>query len=176
MKHSIQFKKIAQRIWSGRLGNQTKQIMHPWRDWYIGILLCLVTISLIGGWSAQFYLTYRNFSVDTEAVSTQVTLYRESFVLEALTIHADKADSFAALQATSAAAPAPQFENIVIPEELVPEELSTPVVGTTSDQQLSSEIPDRPSSPLPADTSPSSGFTPPGPPPANDVEPEPEFN
>jgi hypothetical protein len=63
---------------------KNKQIVHPQRDWVIGLTVGLTIIIISGVWSVHIYFSHRNTQdVDVESVQV-VVLYRESLVQQAI--------------------------------------------------------------------------------------------
>ena len=85
MMNKKEITKIAKRILHPHKGYKEPKIIHPTRDWIIGLLIAL---SIVGGsavWSASTYLEYQSLSVgDTNEIEEGVVVYRESLVKAAL--------------------------------------------------------------------------------------------
>lgn len=66
-------------------GLRDPQIMHPEREWLIGISIAVTIFILSGAWSLTLYLKNRNVSSDIQmGEQSEVVVYRESMVNEAL--------------------------------------------------------------------------------------------
>lgn len=76
---------MAKRLLHPQRDLRKPEIMHPARDWIIGLLTALLIFIAGAAWSTHVYLKYRDLSVEeTSNVSTEVVVYRESLVKAAL--------------------------------------------------------------------------------------------
>ena len=76
-----EFKKIirnALHIKGGSLKNH--QIMHPAREWFVGLLAGLIMLGLGAFWSVDTYFQYKEFSHDKDNGSVSEPVYKESAV------------------------------------------------------------------------------------------------
>lgn len=81
-----QFTQMAKRILQKQNGLQSPQIMHPAREWGVGLFVGGLLFIVSAGWSAQMYLQYRAVSVDESgSPDDRAVVYRASLVDEALT-------------------------------------------------------------------------------------------
>jgi len=87
--------KIAKGILRKQKGIRDHQIIHPAREWWIGVLLSLVVFSGIATWSIATYSEYSNTSVvaSTQATETGV-VYRESLIEAALEQFSERQDNY----------------------------------------------------------------------------------
>jgi uncharacterized membrane protein YjgN (DUF898 family) len=85
-------KKVAEQLWKRQPTLQDKQIMHPARDWHIGLIVGVVVILGTISWSTMTYLENRNQAghVSVEEKDNGA-VYRASAVEEALTIFEKRA-------------------------------------------------------------------------------------
>jgi hypothetical protein len=91
MKQSDLFKKIVTRLRRHGGGPTKPKIMHPGRDWWIGIFIALVLFIGASAWSANTYLSYRHLTVNAETTeAVQPMVYRASMVASALELFADR--------------------------------------------------------------------------------------
>lgn len=77
-------KKMASKLWHHQKGMRSYSIMHPEREWLIGLVVALGLVMAIGSWSAYTYLQNKLLienGLEVEVVEEAV--YRESFVEEA---------------------------------------------------------------------------------------------
>lgn len=76
---------ILKSISRHKRGLRDPQIMHPERDWLLGIVMAVSIFVLSGGWSLALYLKNRNLTdVESSTPQTDNVVYRESMVAEAL--------------------------------------------------------------------------------------------
>lgn len=85
MINKKEISKIAKRIFHSKTGLQNPKIMNPTREWGVGLLVGFIFFVAIAGWSAQTYLSNKNFG-DTvsHTAGEEVVVYRESMVEAAL--------------------------------------------------------------------------------------------
>jgi hypothetical protein len=127
-------KSIARR----RKGLSDPHIMHPEREWTIGILLALIVFVLSATWSLTVYLENRNASADASSEEqSESMVYRETMVKQALTRIDDRAKKLKTLL------PETQNTQEEVEEEIEPVATSTePVVATSTEEVI--EEPDGP--------------------------------
>jgi hypothetical protein len=96
MIHRNKISEIARKLVKpNNISLRSLQIMHPNREWGIGLLLAVLIFAGSGIWSAKTYLSYRNFSVDEDVeIETSTVVYRETLVENALKIFASKKLNF----------------------------------------------------------------------------------
>lgn len=77
-------KKLARKIWHHQKGVRSYTIMHPEREWAVGVVLAFTMIIVAGAWSGKTYLQNRS-AIDSGVTveEKQETVYRESLVEEA---------------------------------------------------------------------------------------------
>ena len=113
---------IAKKILKHQKGLREHQIIHPGREWAIGILLALFSLVLIVGWNVYSYDRYSSDEITNIVPDTQeVVVYREQMVAEALAIFSERSNTFVKLRNDFfiSSAPEPFVEELV---ELIPEE------------------------------------------------------
>ena len=85
MINKIQFKQMARHVLRKQRGLRDPQIMHPERDWSIGIFVALAIFFFSIFWSIYAYIENKNISFESaSAPSTEVVVYRESLVKSSL--------------------------------------------------------------------------------------------
>jgi hypothetical protein len=95
---SKQIDNLLKSISRHKRGLRDPQIMHPGRDWLIGIAFALTIFILSAIWSTTVYLKNRNASAQIEfEQQSEAVIYRESMVTEALGRIQDRADTLDAL-------------------------------------------------------------------------------
>lgn len=94
-------KKLARKVWKHHQGMKSVSIMHPTRDWLVGVGIAVMIIILSGAWSVSRYID--NKTIATTLLETDVeagaVLYRESLVAQALNIFAERQRTVEALLA-----------------------------------------------------------------------------
>jgi hypothetical protein len=72
---------MARHVWSGHQLVRDHELIHPERDWLIGLLTGVILMSGIIGWSVQLYGTYRsNPERITTASEADSVIYRAPLV------------------------------------------------------------------------------------------------
>lgn len=104
MMHRKNITKIAKRILHHKEGIRSPQIMHPRRDWTIGLVVATGIFIASAIWSAQSYLSYKDPIVGERGGGEEVVLvYRASLVNTALAEFDERSKTFAELVATAGA-------------------------------------------------------------------------
>ncbi|MFW6210463.1 MAG: hypothetical protein ACOC4E_03165 [Patescibacteria group bacterium] len=135
MKASAIFKQVAARIKRPSVGVQNTQLMHPTREWFIGLVSATTILVLIAAWSTQTYLRYEQLSVtETEPADAPQTVYRDALVSAAIETYTARQARYNELL-TGAAAP-----------------VVTDSIATTTTEAI--EPPPTPSTSTPATTTP----------------------
>lgn len=114
------------------------QLMHPEREWAIGLFVAALIFSVCGLWSIYAYLNNRSASALPVEDTSGQTVYRESVVKEALEIVAQRKETFEALTSEShtpqaipeeiATTTPPTVETVVPIEEPAPD-TEVPTLG-----------------------------------------------
>ncbi len=96
MIHRNKISEIARKLVKpNNISLRSLQIMHPQREWGIGLLIAVLIFAGSGIWSAKTYLSYRNFSLENDSeIETNSVVYRETLVESALATFASKKISF----------------------------------------------------------------------------------
>jgi hypothetical protein len=91
--------KIAKRIVKADRGLRSPQLIHPNREWGIGILSAVIIFVACAVWSASVFLEYRDISVSSGEENTAIsTVYREAMVERVLGDFKERADEHARLK------------------------------------------------------------------------------
>lgn len=109
---------LAKQILHPHKGLHSPQIMHPTREWFVGLGVAagIFLMSII--WSAHTYLSYQSVTLDTVDVSAdQAVVYRESMVKAALEVFVDKQ----------------KLQPELLPEEIIEPEVVLTVSTSTSE-------------------------------------------
>lgn len=77
-------KKIVQSVLGKSLQPGDHDIMHPEREWYIGLGVAVVILGIGSYWCVQLYFAYSNVESTPANLSTEQTVYREKEVAQAL--------------------------------------------------------------------------------------------
>lgn len=118
------FTQMARKVFRHERGLRDPQIMHPEREWLIGLLVMVLIFTASAGWSAQVYLKNKNVSADQTTVGEGEAVYREPQVKEALRIADEREDELRELLGVSPTAPVPE------------EDLSATTTATTTEETL----------------------------------------
>ncbi|MCA9355562.1 hypothetical protein KC865_03375 [Candidatus Kaiserbacteria bacterium] len=128
MVNKKQFSQIAKRIVKSNKGLQSPRIMHPIREWFIGITLAVIVFVACGAWSAYIHMKHKDLSVkQLNEIDSEVVVYKESLVGTAIKEFSERLDKHdVLLQEISA--------NPII--EDVPEEVEDTTVATASSSEV----------------------------------------
>lgn len=95
MINKQEIKNIAKRILKFRRGVRDHQIIHPSRDWFIGLAFAVLLFGISAAWSAQVYISHKNTSVsEVTGEIEEVVVYREAMVAAALQYFGDKQEFY----------------------------------------------------------------------------------
>lgn len=87
--------KAAKKILRRQKGLRDHQIIHPQREWIIGLLLMCFIVGGIAVWSSTTYLSITDQSVTTNNSETgSQTVYRTEVVDAALTMFRERAENY----------------------------------------------------------------------------------
>lgn len=141
MKDSPFVKKIIHSVVRQKNGLRDHLIMHPLREWFLGLGFALVMLGLGIAFVVSLYLQYNDVAPQAAVVAdaTQV-IYRKSQVLDALEIIDDRRKTYdeihARLRPTTPAVELPPVETAT---SSVPETLETEAV--TAEESVPEEAP-----------------------------------
>ena len=93
-----QIKALAHNLFKAQPGTTRRNVMHPKRDWTIGILIGLLLLVFLGGWSTYMYFEHRNGG-NISAVKVEIALpaYNAALVEQAQEFIAARSITFVAL-------------------------------------------------------------------------------
>jgi len=91
---NIDVKKITKTIMRKNRGLQDPQLVHPARDWAVGIVGTLVVFCIALGFSVWQYLSYTNLSLGEEVVLDMIP-YKTEQVDESLLLYRDLSNTHA---------------------------------------------------------------------------------
>lgn len=132
MIHKKAIRKIAKDIFKFDKGIPNPKLMHPARDWQIGIIFGLVAFIAVSWWNFNTYLTYReDIVVEQLDSSGDDIVYREALVTATLESYDDMRETHQSFLQTNEAPP-------VVPEES-PVEVDDEIDTSTSTIQTSIE-------------------------------------
>lgn len=84
MTHKEKLSQLAKKIFQSNRGVRNPQLMHPNREWMIGLVLGVSLFAASAMWSLFMYREHRNISAENTAIGEEIILYRESMVDAAL--------------------------------------------------------------------------------------------
>lgn len=151
MKSKLDFSKIAKKILKHRQQVRDHQIIHPKRDWAIGLLFSIILLGAFGWWNVSTYMTYSNTAVTgSVTLDNQVVVYREGQVMEALDRFAAKEQRFNELvedNRVSSVLPEEVKESLEVEAtEVEVEDMATSTATTSPADTLQEEEDDTPES------------------------------
>ncbi len=121
---------FVKRIAAGILRNHKmtvveRNIMHPERDWLIGIFVGAIIVTIAGIWSLNTYIQFKNVSFSSAIESPESIIYKENLVNSALVDFEKRKEAYELLKqelinkkqvATVAVEPVEAVTEIVIDE------------------------------------------------------------
>jgi len=114
MINKQEIKNIAKRILKFRRGVRDHQIIHPSRDWFIGLAISVLLFGTSAAWSAHVYINHKNSSVgEVVGVVEEVVVYREAMVAAALQYFGDKQEFYTNLLHSESVTEQPSEESVV---------------------------------------------------------------
>jgi hypothetical protein len=126
MMNKNTFAQIAQRIAKPERGFRQSHLIHPAREWSIGLVVATLLFVVSAVWSAHLYMTYRDISVqEADPFAEEVVVYRESLVEGALLKFTERAERHN------------EFINKAVPEMEENEEVTA---ATTTETVVESEV------------------------------------
>lgn len=129
MINKKQIEVMAKKIMRHQQGLQDPQIMHPEREWTMGLVIFLVILLFCTFLSIYIYSQNKNFSLgEIDSNTNEVVVYRESLVKEALEKFSQRDTELKNLLGTVTP---------VVISEAEPVDIASPTesAATTSDQQ-----------------------------------------
>jgi hypothetical protein len=113
-----------------------KKLIHPVREWYVGLAVGGILLMGTIAWSIAIYFENKNLSMDQMLPESEGSIvYREEMVREALLVIDKKAATLANIETSETAT---VFGEVVVPE---PESELMPISSTTaSSSESTSEI------------------------------------
>ncbi len=119
--------KLAKKIMRRQRGLRDHQIIHPQREWVVGLVLAILVVAGIAVWSSTTYLAITDRSVDTTIgdANTQ-TVYRTEVIDAALTQFRERAENYEQLLENRVTVPV-VIESLEPEVDIDEEELETDV-------------------------------------------------
>lgn len=113
-----QFTEMAKHVLHPKRKVRSPQLMHPTRDWWIGLCIAIAFFSVSSAWSAVTYLQYREIAhTGEEADEIDIVVYRESLVNASLAEFEARAERYNALLAGAITETMLERERIIEIEE-----------------------------------------------------------
>jgi|AntRauTorckE6833_2_1112554.scaffolds.fasta_scaffold03282_3 hypothetical protein len=129
--HDIQA--LAKKLFHHNRGVKRAKLMHPNRDWLIGVLVGILIIVLMIGWSAYTYLEKRDaLELTDTSIEPVVPVYNADIVQDALELYTRRDEVFARLNQSSVSTIDPEVGAVIDP-------VSTTTSSTTN--QVAEELP-----------------------------------
>lgn len=97
MMNKFDFKTLVKRMLRFNHGIQNHRMMHPTREWFLGLLIGLVIFGVSVTWSAYTYIEYKNTLVEESVEEFNDLLYRDSQVESALEYFRNKKEVYSSL-------------------------------------------------------------------------------
>ena len=144
---------MARSVMKRSQGYRPHKMMHPSRDWFIGIVLLIAVVGVGGALNAREYAAYNSLETQTNGDVVSIKKYSYSMAQNARTLYEDRAQAFGSLNKRSASVSmetSTAIENDVAtssvatttrPVDEVLIEMEPEVTATTSEELIGNEIP-----------------------------------
>lgn len=91
------FTKMAKKVLRSTNGARNPQVIHPEREWLIGLAIATVGFSVSVAWAVHEYTLYRYITITDYAPAEQIVIYRENMVKDALGAFTQRAEEHQSL-------------------------------------------------------------------------------
>jgi len=133
-KTNLDMQALAKKLFRHKQGLRQVKLMHPKRDWLVGVLVGIIIMVMMVGWSAYTYLEKREaITLDATDIEAQIPVYRSDVVEDALSIFTARKERFEQLNQRSVVTSAPEPE--VTPEVSTSTISAIPITATSSASQ-----------------------------------------
>jgi len=75
-----------------------RNIMHPERDWLLGIFMGAIIVAIAAIWSVNTYVQFKNISVTSSGQTSDSIIYKENLVNSALSDFAKRKETYELLK------------------------------------------------------------------------------
>jgi hypothetical protein len=124
---SQQMKQMARTLFKAKAGSNYEKILHPNRDWFIGVVIAVCLVAGIAAWNGYIYFSNRDGgATDTEIIVANPR-YQAELVDQALSIFESRSKNFLIISANSSLQPV-QTETVPTIETSATPTTSTPDV------------------------------------------------
>jgi len=145
MIHKADINRLAKKVLRYRKGVRDHQIIHPVRDWFIGVGACLCLIIAVGYWSVTTYFSVSTRSVEVvSSPTTEVAVYRADLVQAALAKFGERSATYEELLTNRIM---PSLPNVPpeVPVEAVPSDSSSTTEPVVEEEETPlEEVPSAP--------------------------------
>lgn len=140
MKINNSFAHLAQKLKRNERGFRDPILMHPGREWWIGLVVAITILGVGASWSMQTYLTYREVTTTKQDVLTEeVVIYRETLVEAALAEFSERQKEHEELLAISKQRGLVSLPSVEVPVIEEGESLEEVLVATSSEAETETE-------------------------------------
>ncbi len=93
--------KMAKQVFRKTQGYPDRRIMHPYREWGIGILVFALLVVAGGVVAGKVFVSYLDIdATDVQDAGTGIPRYREALVQDAIEMYQQKNDAYQAIEQT----------------------------------------------------------------------------
>jgi hypothetical protein len=104
---------VAKKLFHHNRGIKRTKLMHPNRDWLIGVLVGILIIVVMIGWSAYTYLEKRDaIGLTDTSVEPVVPVYKADTVQDALDLYQNREEVFAQLNQSNVSIAEPEVDTV----------------------------------------------------------------
>jgi hypothetical protein len=91
------FTKMAKKILRSPKGVRSPKVIHPEREWLIGLTIGAVGFSVSVAWAVHEYALYRDITITDYTATEQIVVYRENMVKDSLDMFTQRAEEHQSL-------------------------------------------------------------------------------
>jgi cytoskeletal protein RodZ len=129
---SQQIKQMARTLFKAKAGSSYEKILHPNRDWFIGVVIAVCLVAGIAAWNGYTYFSNREGGTTDTEITVANPRYQAELVGQALGVFESRSKNFLIVSANSPLQP--------VQTETVPT-IETSTTTATSTPEVSAEIP-----------------------------------
>lgn len=95
-----QLQALTKRLHKTKTGAPAERVLHPMRDWMVGVFVGVCIAAVITVWSGYMYIINRDGGATDIEVAVANPTYQATLIDQALEIYNQRAETFATLQST----------------------------------------------------------------------------
>jgi len=96
---------MADHVFKKSRGYPDRRLMHPQREWFIGIVLFMIVVALGSLFAGDVFVKYRNISVEDGDSGESIPRYRDAIIQNALESYQARTETYDTLRNAVVAQP-----------------------------------------------------------------------